>query len=427
MDFRNNSNYMYEDQDSEYDTPKNLPISDSSGLTFNKLLKINQIYVKQLTKILDGNAYYKDAVILPGNDMKVINNLLKEDYTYMSSIIRGNTFRNEFNDLFKVSMNLINALAQFSQIRLSIYVKLEKIKFLELKYHFLRISGTDLDYSEAEFVLDEIEKLHYDSSLNPYLTLLEYSSVKFYRALIKFYLGEIDLAEEYAKNALVILNKKNPLREDKNLSKRSQNSSKRFDNNEDKYIKKISDIHEFLAELYDLKKDYKNALSCYEKCYFLYLGRYGINHPLVLPFKNKKEQYEEKISEIEREKALTEKESYMNKNLMAGKIFNSKGTTDTFSFRIPVTKNVEPMIISIYALSENDNLDRFSSKLFLKSIYLSKEKLYKFLGIANSISKDNYLLYTDEALNVILKNITVTDNKFIHFIDPLLYDAFINC
>ena len=393
MDYRDNSNFGYDDRDSEYNMQKTLPFSEQSDLSFNQLLKINQLYLKQLTKILDGNSYYKNAVTLPGNDMKVLNNLLKENYIYLNSIIRENTFRNEFNNLFSVSMNILNSLSQFSQNRLSVYVKLEKLKFLELKYHFLRISGTDLDYSEAEFVLDEIEKLHYDNSLSSYLTLLEYSSVKFYRALIKFYLGDIDLSEDYAKSALEILNKKNPLREEKNLSKRSQNSSRKFDNNDDKYLKKIAEIHEFLAELYDLKKDYKNALSCYEKCYFLYLGRYGINHPLVIPFKNKKEQYDEKIMDIEREKTLTEKESYINQNLMGGKIFNSKGTTNTFSFKIPVTQNVEPMIISIYALSENENLDRFSSKLFLRSIYLNKEKLYKFLGITNISEKNNYFLF----------------------------------
>ena len=429
MDYRDNSNFGYDDRDSEYNMQKTLPFSEQSDLSFNQLLKINQLYLKQLTKILDGNSYYKNAVTLPGNDMKVLNNLLKEDYMYMNSIIRTNTFRNEFNNLFTISMTILNLLSQFSQNRLSIYVKLQKLKFLELKYHLLRISGTDLDYSEAEFVLDEIEKLHYDNSLNAYLSLLDYSTLKFNRALIKFYLGEIDLSEEYAKSALEILNKKNPLREDKNISisKRSENTSKKFDNNDDKYIKKIADIHEFLAELYDLKKDYKSALSCYEKCYFLYLGRYGINHPLVLPFKTKKEQYKEKIMDVEREKALTEKESYMDNQLMSEKIFNSKGTADTFSFRIPVTKNVEPMIISIYALNDNENLDRFSPKLFLKYIYLNKEKLYKFLGITNISEKNNYFLYTDEALNLILKNILVTDNKFIQFIDPMLYDAFINC
>ena len=334
-------------------------------------------------------------------------------------------FRNEFNDLFNISMNILNNLTQFSQVRLSIYIKLQKIKFLELKYHFLRISGTDLDYSEAEFVLDEIEKLHYDNSLSNYLTLLDLSNVKFYRALIKFYLGDIDLSEEYANQSLEILNKKNPLKEDRNISKRIANTSRRMDGDEDKYIKKISDIHEFLAELYDLKKNYKKSLSCYEKCYFLYLGRFGINHPLVLPFKKKREQYEEKIKKIEMEKFLSKKENFVNKNLMSGKMFNSRGTTDSYSFKIPITEGIEPMIISIYALGQNDSFDRFSSKLFLKNIYLDKDKLFKFIGISNS--KDNYLLYTDNALNIILKNITVSNDRLIHFLDPMLYNAFINC
>ena len=58
----------------------------------------------------------------------------------------------------------------------------------------------------------------------------------------------------------------------------------------------------------------------------------------------------------------------MNKKLMQGNISNAKGTTDTFSFKIPITKNIEPMIISIYALSEDFEEDRFSPELFLKNI-----------------------------------------------------------
>ena len=292
---------------------------------------------------------------------------------------------------------------------------------MELKYQSLRIGGREIDFSEADALLDEIEKLQYDPSLSNYLTELDISTTKLDRAFIKFCICDFYLAKEYALNTLEILDQFNPLK------------NKKLKNNEDqeKYIKKLTQAHEFLAELYDLQKDYENALSSYEKCYYLYIGRYGINHPLIAPIKKKKELYEKKVQNMKFETSKVQKENDFITKLKEGKIVNSKGRAETFSFMIPITKIVEPLLVSIYALPESmyiDNNDElFSHDLFLKNLYFDKTKLFSYLGFMEGTPNENYLLYTDEALNIILEKIVVIDNKYIDFTDPLLFKICINC
>ena len=72
---------------------------------------------------------------------------------------------------------------------------------------------------------------------------------------------------------------------------------------------------------------------------------------------------------------------FNNKNLMKGNVANAKGTAETFSFKIPITKNIEPMIISFYSLADGNGIDRFSPELFVKNIYLDKNKLFNFYGM----------------------------------------------
>ena len=63
---------------------------------------------------------------------------------------------------------------------------------------------------------------------------------------------------------------------------------------------------------------------------------------------------------------------FVNKKLKEGVISNAKGSSDTFSFKIPITKSIEPMIISFYSLDDDYYDDRFNSDLFVKNIYLDK-------------------------------------------------------
>ena len=85
------------------------------------------------------------------------------------------------------------------------------------------------------------------------------------------------------------------------------------------------------------------------------------------------------------------------------------------------------MIISLYALSEDPNVDRFASELFLKNLYLDKTKLFNILEIKDQVAQQNYVLYTDDAINDILQNIQVDEDNSILINNPLLLSAVINC
>ena len=123
---------------------------------------------------------------------------------------------------------------------------------------------------------------------------------------------------------------------------------------------------------------------------------------------------------------LKQEENLINK-LKSGQITNSKGKTDLFSFIIPVTKSGDPLLIRIFSLPKfGDVNDIFSNNLFLKNIYFDKSKLIAYFEIEGEYELQNYLLYTDQALNEILSNITLVDNKKIQFVKPFLYKASIN-
>ena len=421
MEDKNNFEYGDDEYEEGNDIDKNLPISQPSGQNYQGLLKINEIYTRQLSKLTKNDIKFKTKTTLPFNDMKVLNSLLKENFTYLTLLLRYKNFNIEFDNLYTISIEILNLLGQIGQSKINVYQKLQRLKFMELKYQSLRIGGREIDFSEADALLDEIEKLQYDPSLSNYLTELDISTTKLNRAFIKFCICDFYLAKEYALNTLEILDQFNPLK------------NKKLKNNEDqeKYIKKLTQAHEFLAELYDLQKDYENALSSYEKCYYLYIGRYGINHPLIAPIKKKKELYEKKVQNMKFETSKIQKENDFITKLKEGKIVNSKGRAETFSFMIPITKIVEPLLVSIYALPESmyiDNNDElFSHDLFLKNLYFDKTKLFSYLGFMEGTPNENYLLYTDEALNIILEKIVVIDNKYIDFIDPLLFKICINC
>lgn len=424
MDYKNYLNGEDEEEEEEIiDVDKNLPISRPSGLNYQGLLKINEIYTRQLSKLSKNNARFKTNVSLPYNDMKVLNSLLKENFKYLTVLLSYKKFNIEFDNLYTFSIEILNLLGQLGQSKINVYQKLQKLKFMELKFQSLRISGREIDYSKAEQILNEMEKLQYEQSLNNYLTDLDFTSVKLNRAFIKFCTCEFEIAKEYALNALEILDQFDPLQNKKN--------KKIINEDKDKYIKKLTQIHEFLAELYDLLKDYPNALSSYEKCYYLYIGKYGINHPLVAPIKKKKEFYEKKVEKMKFDLNRVQKENDFIVKLKEGKIVNSKGRAETFSFTIPVTKIVEPLLVSIYALPESiyieSSNDYYSHDLFLKNLYFDKTKLFNYLGFMDGTQNDNYLLYTDEALNIILEKIIVIENKYIKFTDPLLYSVCINC
>ena len=411
MDEQNYNNYDEEPNNKE----PYLPTSQESGLNFQSLLKLNQVYANQLLTLVSNsskNMRQKSKLILPYNDMKVLNSLIKEDFIYLFQLLKFNQFKYEFDALYVFAIKILNLLGEISNSKINLYQKIQKLKFMELKFQSLRINGTDKDFSEADNLLDEMEEILYDQSMKDYITLLDILTLNLNRAYIKFNIYEIENAKQYALNAEEVIVKGN----------------ENFKNNkldEDKCQKKLAQVHEFLEELYDLQKDYEKAYESYDKCYYFYLGRYGINNPLIEAIKKKKDLFEKK----KYEKLNMEKEQPANSLVSkwkAGKITNSKGQTDTFSFIVPSTKVSEPLIVKIYALPKYSGyIDYFSDYLFLKNIYFDKLKLFEYFGIEDEFEQQNYILYTDDALTELLDKIVVVDNSIIRFTDPLLYSVFI--
>ena len=413
MDGQNYNNYGEEANNREV----YLPTSQESGLNFQSLLKLNQVYANQLLNIVSNsskNMKQKAKLILPYNDMKVLNSLIKEDFIYLFQLLKFNQFKYEFDALYAFAIKILNLLGEISYSKINLYQKIQKLKFMELKFQSLRINGTDKDFSDADNLLDEMEEILYDQTMKDYVTLLDILTLNLNRAYIKFNIYEIENAKQYALNAEEVIVKGND----------------NFKNNkldEDKCQKKLAQVHEFLAELYDLQKDYEKAYESYDKCYYFYLGRYGINNPLIDAIKKKKDLFEKKKYEKLNKEKEQPTNSLVNK-LKAGKITNSKGQTETFSFIVPSTKISEPLIVKIYALPKYSGyIDYFSDDLFLKNIYFDKLKLFEYFGIEDEFEQQNYILYTDDALGDLLEKIVVIDNGIIQFTDPLLYSVFINC
>ena len=413
MDEQNYNNYGEEANNREV----YLPTSQESGLNFQSLLKLNQVYANQLLNIVSNsskNMKQKAKLILPYNDMKVLNSLIKEDFIYLFQLLKFNQFKYEFDALYAFAIKILNLLGEISYSKINLYQKIQKLKCMELKFQSLRINGTDKDFSDADNLLDEMEEILYDQTMKDYVTLLDILTLNLNRAYIKFNIYEIENAKQYALNAEEVIVKGN----------------ENFKNNkldEDKCQKKLAQVHEFLAELYDLQKDYEKAYESYDKCYYFYLGRYGINNPLIDAIKKKKDLFEKKKYEKLNKEKEQPTNSLVNK-LKAGKITNSKGQTETFSFIVPSTKISEPLIVKIYALPKYSGyIDYFSDDLFLKNIYFDKLKLFEYFGIEDEFEQQNYILYTDDALGDLLEKIVVIDNSIIQFTDPLLYSVFINC
>ena len=415
------NNYIYDNNNyKEYDRNDfdiNLPISKVSGQDYIGLLKINEVYILQLMKIFSGNNRYKKNK-LPYNDMIVINSLLKENLRYLYMLFQYQNLQFEFEELYNKSIQILNLLERIDDNKINIFQKLFRIKYLKLKFQLLKIRGRDFDLASSDNLLEELEKIYYEPLIKNYITDLDISSLKLDRAFIKFCICDFYLAKEYALDSLEILNKYDIFKMDKKENK----------SNKEQYIKKQVQIYEFLAQIYDMEKDYQNCLTCYEKSYYLYLGIYNINHPIFTELKSKMETYKNIVKSMNSEIKMAEEEEMFIQKFNEGIISNFKGTADSFSFNIPVTNIVEPLLISIYSLPKFKyiDLDYFSKDLFLKNIYLDKAKLFPYLGYDKKTQNENYILYTDDALNYLLQKVVVIHNKYIYFTDPTLYSISIN-
>ena len=403
---------------------KDLPHSPINNYSYGELLNLNKEYNKQILKAIENLILEKKPLILPKNDMKVINNLLQENYNYLLQIIQNSLYNVEFDNLYFVSLSILNNLSQLELTDVKIYQKKQKLKFMELKFHNFRYKGNRNDFLKAENLLEDMENIQEEKILENDITLIDISTVLLYKAMTKFFLEDIEMAEEYAFKALDLL---------ENQKEKDKFGGKKVD--------KISNILDFIVEIYQMKKDFDSVISCYEKAYYLNAGKYGLNSPECLKYKKKKEEFEKNLqfqkciynynnwdmnNNYNDSYCYNENNDFTNQKLMKGNVSNAKGSTDTFSFKIPITKNIEPMIISLYCLNDDYIDDKFNSDLFLKNIYLDKSKLFKYYGINEHSVQQNYLLYTDDTVNDILSDIKFENDQII-IENPMILDALINC
>jgi hypothetical protein len=119
-----------------YNNQPQLTISQDSGLNFQNLLKTNQIYSNQLLNVVSSNSreIQKKKFILPYNDMKVINSVIKEDFSYLLQLLKFNQFKHEFDALYIHSMKILNLLGEIPNNKINLYQNIQKLKFMELKF-----------------------------------------------------------------------------------------------------------------------------------------------------------------------------------------------------------------------------------------------------------------------------------------------------
>ena len=191
-----------------------------------------------------------------------------------------------------------------------------------------------------------------------------------------------------------------------------------------------------MGQIFLIKNEYKKASSCYEKGYYLNLGRYGAENSITDFCKKKLENINEDLKNniyiplpkdqivnntiIQSYRSSDDNSSNNSENNSIGNILH-KGKAETFSFKIPTSPLYEPLTISIYSIGNDDN--RYSPELFLGELSFDKQKLARYLRLNKT--RFNGMFYTDENLNIILGNI-ICNNKILQFLDKNLKSCLIS-
>ena len=103
----------YQDNKDDYNNiKKDLPESPMNKYTYDQLLELNKEYSKQLSKAIETLVLKKKKLILPKNDMQVLNNLLLENYKYLAELIPKTIYTLEFDNLYSISLSILNDLSQ---------------------------------------------------------------------------------------------------------------------------------------------------------------------------------------------------------------------------------------------------------------------------------------------------------------------------
>ena len=440
---------------------KKPPKSSRSNNTFKDFFKICRAYYDELmhlSKNKEPSLSQKDIIIL--------SDVIDEIVTYSNELI-SNNFITQAKDLLNIGLVISDFLLKIFQKMIEEYqLKLKKddkenininhtlseklryplsLKLRLLKSNFKIIITYDKDYPYAEKNLKEIIEIQiYLKSSNYNL-----ASSKFWLAKIEYFLEKYDEAEKLALEAKYLFEntkQKNKENKDENNNNNINNKSKETNEElENSITQNVSNIFRFLSQIYLIKNDYKSAATYYEHGYYLNLGRNGAENPDTIYFKTKLDALNNELSNYPSFPNVKMKtnntnidiniNSQKNINNMNNNNFNNnndfnnfekimhKGQAETFSFKIPSTSFLEPLLITLYEIENNPNIDRYASELLFGNVLLDKQKLGKYLKLkGNNI---NSLFYTDENLNIILGNLEIT-NGYLNFLDKNLKNCLIN-
>ena len=433
--YNKNMNANKEDIQKEINKDK-IPKSSKSNNTYRDFNKICRGYYDELMHVSKS-----DTPSLSQKDILIINDLIHEIVLYSNELINSNYIQPAkkiidiglvISDFF---LKIFGGMAELSNIYKSNDSKLTEIlkyplslKLSLLKANFNILINYENDYNNGEKNLNEIIEIQL------YLKSSEYHLAisKFHMAKIKYYLQNYDEAQRYALDAKNLF---------ENINDSNENileNSKEGEEIEKKITQNVSNILKFLAQIFLIKNEYKNALTCYENGYYLNLGRFGSENNVTEFFKNKMDLINEKLKQYSfpQQKAQVvinqnsnnvnnnfidnNKDKHANNNLI-GYIMH-KGKADTFSFKIPSSSLYEPFLLSVYSIGRDDN-NRYSPDLFIGNLCFDKQKLARYLKLKGT--RFNSKFYTDENLNIILGNI-IYRNGILSFLDKSLRSCLIS-
>ena len=413
-----------------------IPKSSKSNNTYKDFNKICRGYYDELMHVSKS-----DTPSLSQKDILVINDLIHEIVVYSNELINSNYIQPAkkiidiglvISDFF---LKIFGGMAELSNIYKRNDSKLTEIlkyplslKLSLLKANFNILINYENDYNNGEKNLNEIIEIQL------YLKSSEYHLAisKFHMAKIKYYLQNYDEAQRYALDAKNLF---------ENINDSNENileNSKEGEEIEKKITQNVSNILKFLAQIFLIKNEYKNALTCYENGYYLNLGRFGSENNVTEFFKNKMDLINEKLKQYSfpQQKAqvvINQNSNNVNNNFSDNnkdKLTNNnaigyimhKGKADTFSFKIPSSSLYEPFLLSVYSIGRDDN-NRYSPDLFIGNLCFDKQKLARYLKLKGT--RFNSKFYTDENLNIILGNI-IYRNGILSFLDKSLRSCLIS-
>ena len=394
-----------------------IPKSSRSQNTYKDFNKICRAYYDELMHISKS-----DSPSLSKKDIIILNDVIHEIVDYSNELLAKH-FIQEAKKILDIGLVIsdffLKIFGEMSEqgnnnsnnSKLSDKLKYPlSLKLLLLKANFKILINYENDYNNGEKNLNEIIEIQLYLKSSSY----HLASSKFHMAKIKYFFKNYDDAQKYALEAKNLFENYN--NDNKNIDEDNEKNKEEEDIIEKKITQNVSNIISFLAQIFLIKNEYKNAATYYENGYYLNLGRYGAENPQTEYFKNKLDLINEELKKypsLSQPKPQTminsNSPSYKeknnnyknNNNNYYGNIMH-KGKADTFCFKIPTSSLYEPFLLSIYSLGEDDN-NRYAPELFLGNLCFDKQKLARFLKLKGT--NYNPMFYTDENLNIILGNI----------------------